>query len=518
MSKLKVFTAFSGYDSQMLALRRAGIDCDLVGWSEIDKYAIQAHDILFPEYKNRNHGDIKEIDWGRVADFDLFTYSSPCQDFSIAGNHQGGEKGSGTRSSLLWECERAIKAKKPKYLLFENVPAVTWKDNVRMFERWCKVLERMGYRNYWKLLTASDYNVPQERTRLIMVSILGGGSFKFPETRKLTKTIDGILDKGRIDMRKFGINDRVKERQIEKCLRERKGEIPKKGAYVISYSRDDYGNIINYHPKPVANTLTATTRTSTAMYVNTGKVIRHFTPTERLRLMGLSDREVKILEGTGISDTQLNKLAGNSIVVDVLEAVFREVFKGGKSKSETLGDLGGYNDFWYRTVNVYSRYFKGLKLLINKLEYDKKAGRFELYIIKGNVLYDHTTTPNTPEAKRDIRQYIDRIDKTMDVEWISDKKYRAPSKTPGRYVDVIFSLFEKAAQIGAKNRDMHRALCFKERYRELGLTWPGTKSIIDCRGNTATLRNKERELGLEHKGWYSWDMEQEKTTTRQVRL
>ena len=75
---LRVFTAFSGYDSQCLALRRLGIDFDLVGWSEIDKAACIAHDALFPEYAERNYGDISKIDWSQVPDFDLFTYSSPC--------------------------------------------------------------------------------------------------------------------------------------------------------------------------------------------------------------------------------------------------------------------------------------------------------------------------------------------------------------------------------------------------------------------------------------------------------
>lgn len=75
---LRVFTSFSGYDSQCLALRRLGIPFELVGWSEIDKYAIQAHDALFPEAKGRNYGDISKIDWAQVSDFDLFTYSFPC--------------------------------------------------------------------------------------------------------------------------------------------------------------------------------------------------------------------------------------------------------------------------------------------------------------------------------------------------------------------------------------------------------------------------------------------------------
>ena len=75
---LRVFTAFSGYDSQCLALNRLGIDYDLVGWSEIDPAAIKAHNALFPQYEERNYGDISKIDWSQVPDFDLFTYSSPC--------------------------------------------------------------------------------------------------------------------------------------------------------------------------------------------------------------------------------------------------------------------------------------------------------------------------------------------------------------------------------------------------------------------------------------------------------
>lgn len=133
---LRVFTAFSGYDSQCLALNvlrkhdlfsqriqpngkiRFRFNYELVGWSEIDKYAIKAHNALFPQWADRNYGDISKIDWETVPDFDLFTYSSPCQDFSQAGKQKGAEKGSGTRSSLLWECERAIRIKRPKYLLF----------------------------------------------------------------------------------------------------------------------------------------------------------------------------------------------------------------------------------------------------------------------------------------------------------------------------------------------------------------------------------------------------------------
>ena len=87
--QLKVFTAFSGYDSQCMALDRLHehnphFNYELVGWAEIDKYAIAAHNAVYPQWAERNYGDIAKIDWAQVPDFDLFTYSSPCQDFSQA--------------------------------------------------------------------------------------------------------------------------------------------------------------------------------------------------------------------------------------------------------------------------------------------------------------------------------------------------------------------------------------------------------------------------------------------------
>lgn len=173
---IRVFTAFSGYDSQCMALDRLAENFpdfayDLVGWSEIDKYAIQAHDAVYPQWSDRNYGDISKIDWSLVPDFDLFTYSSPCQDFSQAGKQAGGERGSGTRSSLLWECERAIDAKRPKYLLMENVAALVSKKFLPLFRQWQLVLERLGYVNFVQKMNAKHYGVPQNRDRVFMVSI-----------------------------------------------------------------------------------------------------------------------------------------------------------------------------------------------------------------------------------------------------------------------------------------------------------------------------------------------------------
>ena len=197
---LRVCTLCSGYDSQCMALDRLHehnphFNYELVGWAEIDKYAIQAHNAVYPQWADRNYGDISRIDWQQVPDFDLFTYSSPCQDFSQAGKQAGGTEGSGTRSSLLWECRRAILAKKPKYLLMENVAALVSQKFIRLFNAWQLELESYGYRNFAKVLNAKDYGVPQNRERIFMISILDReASYHFPEPFKLEKRLKDVLE------------------------------------------------------------------------------------------------------------------------------------------------------------------------------------------------------------------------------------------------------------------------------------------------------------------------------------
>ena len=203
-TKIRVFTAFSGYDSQCLALNELQeeypdeFQYEIVGWSEIDANAIKAHNILFPEATDKNYGDISKIDWTSVPDFDLFTYSSPCQDFSLAGKQQGAEEGSGTRSSLLWECRRCIEEKRPKYLILENVSALVSKKFFPLFEKWIKTVASYGYESFWQVLNARHYAVPQNRERVFLVSILKENDekidYNFPNPIESNCTIEDILE------------------------------------------------------------------------------------------------------------------------------------------------------------------------------------------------------------------------------------------------------------------------------------------------------------------------------------
>ena len=252
---IKVFTAFSGYDSQCLALEKLGVDYELVGWSEIDKYAIKAHNLLFPQYKDRNYGDISKIDWSQVPDFDLFTYSSPCQDFSQAGMQRGGEEGSNTRSSLLWECRKAILAKKPKYLLLENVEALVSKKFINLFNKWIAELGEYGYTSYWQVLNAKNYGIPQSRNRVFLVSILRDDNdkypiYNFPKSFPLTIKLKDLLEKN-VNKKYY-----LKKETVEKFLyiSDDEDNLPE-GVYGLSRNRDEKGNVIKRNFNPYVNCL-----------------------------------------------------------------------------------------------------------------------------------------------------------------------------------------------------------------------------------------------------------------------
>lgn len=193
MEKIRVFESFAGYGSQSMALKRLGIDFEVVGISEIDKYAIQAYMAVHGE--THNYGDISKIDWSIVPDFDFLTYSFPCTDISNAGKRKGLAEGSGTRSSLIWECRKAIESKRPKYLLMENVKNLVSKSFIPYLKEWLIFLYRQGYSNYTKVLNAKDFGVPQNRERVFMVSILGEVSFHFPKPFTLEKRLKDVLEK-----------------------------------------------------------------------------------------------------------------------------------------------------------------------------------------------------------------------------------------------------------------------------------------------------------------------------------
>lgn len=183
---LKVVTLFSGYDSQCLALDRIKqnypeFDYELVAWCEFDpeserpiekQAAVVAHNALFPQWAERNLGDITKVAANNVPDCDLITWSFPCTDISQAGRQEGLTADSGTRSSLAWEAIKIFSVKRPKFLLMENVPNLVSQKFIGDYKEIYLALEKIGYVNYPLLLNSKNYGVAQNRNRIYLVSIL----------------------------------------------------------------------------------------------------------------------------------------------------------------------------------------------------------------------------------------------------------------------------------------------------------------------------------------------------------
>ena len=202
-----ILTTFSGYDSQLMAAdalreRHPDFKWRCVGWSDIDKYACQMHNIVFPQYADCALGDITKIDWHEVKrglngrDIDLFTYSSPCQDISQAGKQMGLQEGSDTRSALLWRVADAVEVLRPKYLLQENVAALVSKKFMPDFQKWLDKLSSLGYVSRWARLNAKNYGVPQNRDRVFCLSMRRDAAFdyQFPEPFELLTRLEDVLE------------------------------------------------------------------------------------------------------------------------------------------------------------------------------------------------------------------------------------------------------------------------------------------------------------------------------------
>ena len=241
---MKLLSLFSGVGAFEMALRNIGVDFESVGISEIDIPAILSyasiHDgldvedetfeyptkeemIKFLESKNiglyfkngkvklpknldklkqiyratvlsKCFGDVSLLKLSELPDVDFVTYSFPCTDISVAGQQKGIKKGQ-TRSGLLYECEKIIEEKRPKYLLMENVKNLVGKKFKEQFDEWLSYLESLGYKNYWQVLNAKDYKVPQNRERVFVVSILGEhDGYTFPQKQRLDIRLKDVLE------------------------------------------------------------------------------------------------------------------------------------------------------------------------------------------------------------------------------------------------------------------------------------------------------------------------------------
>lgn len=319
----------------------------------------------------------------------ILTYSFPCQDLSLAGKQQGMKKGTQTRSGLLWEVERLLKECKelPQVLLMENVPQVHSSKNYEDFKEWQNFLSNLGYQNFWADLNAKNYGIPQNRNRTFMVSILGNSFYEFPEPFPLKlklkdlledtvdekyylseKQVNGIVNSSFTQKRNSIQNTEccgtllARDRKDPKCVVisssspikentittkdsivaikpnvEVKDKSGKKFVLLTNYKKLIETIEKNYLPNEVVKymdlynqNVTDNCGTLTNPCHNTSRLwdgtrIRKLTPKEYFRLMGFDDKDCEKASKVN-SNTQLYKQAGNSIVVNVLVEIFRQMF------------------------------------------------------------------------------------------------------------------------------------------------------------------------------------------------
>lgn len=209
---MKLLSLFSGIGAFEKALEKLGIEFELVNYCEINKYASKAYALIHGVSEDKNLGDITKVDTSKLpSDIDMITYGFPCQDISLAGHQRGFEyEGEQTRSGLFFEAMRIIEDTKPKFAIAENVKNLTSKRFKNEFQTVLTSLEEAGYNNYWKVLNAKDYGVPQNRERVFIVSIrrdIDDGTFQFPQPEILLLRLKDMLEKD-VD-EKYFISDKL---------------------------------------------------------------------------------------------------------------------------------------------------------------------------------------------------------------------------------------------------------------------------------------------------------------------
>lgn len=354
---------FGGIGACTKALKNIEIDVSVGDYVEIDKYAVKSYNAI----NNTNFEPQDITKWNKDINIDLIMHGSPCQDFSVAGKQAGGDEGSGTRSSLMYETIRIIEKLHPKYIIWENVKNLLSKKHKHNFDNYINKLDKLGYNSYYQILDAQDYGIPQHRERVYTVSIrkdIDNNKFTFPEKIPLQLKLKDLLEDVVDD--KYYLTEKGIGRLIKKnnklirnnnnpevsscCLNANKKVSVQDRIYdeegiaatvTASEFRPKIAERKMFNPyndkeiKDIAPTQTAncgcSTSSAAVLISEDGKnylKIRKLTPLECWRLMGFDDKDFYKAKNSGISDSQLYKQAGNSIVVKVLEKIFLNLFKG----------------------------------------------------------------------------------------------------------------------------------------------------------------------------------------------
>lgn len=318
MKELKVLSLFSGIGAFEKAIEDLGLKYKLVNYCEIDKDASKSYSIIHDVSENINLWDITKINIEELAnDIDLLTHGSPCQSFSSCGKQEGGDKGSGTQSSLMWNTVEIIRHCKPKYVIWENVKNVISKTHRHNFDKYIDELNGIGYKSYHKVLNSEEFNIPHNRPRIFVVSILGEHTpYEFPKRMELTKEIKDVL----IDCEDY-IGMEISPAMKPGCYK----EFEKHYINIINSDKKIYDCKAksDFQDKKVGIKVSPCLRASSSNthILDNNNCIRKITEKECWNLMGFGTENYEKVKQSGISRTQMHKQIGNSIDVEVIKNV-----------------------------------------------------------------------------------------------------------------------------------------------------------------------------------------------------
>lgn len=359
---IRVFDAFSGIGGFRSALERVG-GFEIVGWCEIDRFAQKAYKALYDTGGEQFYENIRDIDVGKLADFDLLIGGFPCQPFSVCGARKGFAD---ERGDLFFELARLLEAKRPKYFCFENVPGLMGIDSGKTFAKIIETLSQLGYCVEWRVYNSADY-LPQVRKRVYIAGCLGidcsGKILAFGKSdsqncRKTEQIIGGsqgtrVYDPdglavtqcsgsggmgGKTGLYFIDSNPPPNLTELARCITARqdsgighhKGE--KSGVFLITdpiavldpakAETRQQGRRFKLPNEPMF-TITVTDRHG-VVYCG---YIRKLMPLECWRLQGFTDEQFERVKATGMSDAQLYKQAGNAVSVPVVEEIARNLLK-----------------------------------------------------------------------------------------------------------------------------------------------------------------------------------------------
>jgi DNA (cytosine-5)-methyltransferase 1 len=353
---LKLATVFSGIGAIEHALQRMNLKYEIVFACDIDKFVKQSYFANYDITEDNWYDDIRDLDGKKYKNkVDLFVGGSPCQSFSLVGKRKGLED---ARGQLIFEFCRLVKEIQPKMFIYENVKGILNHDNGKTWDIIKNEFKKLGYNFTYKVMNSKNYGIPQNRERLFLVAFKDKKiKFEFPQEMKLKITMQDLLEdnpNSKYYLNKKGIEFVTSEKNLKKKYTQINGEIalcqkanqqfnwhgdfimeaPKKidekyylsnkvAAYVTSsgtknfYTRPQLDLPI---ARPLLSTMHKMHRAGVDNYITEGNRIRKLTPRECLRLMGFDDR-FKIV----VSDTQMYKQAGNSIVVNNFVEILKNI-------------------------------------------------------------------------------------------------------------------------------------------------------------------------------------------------